>query len=145
MSDPHLATARARRLIQLTEQLTARLEAETAAFESRRPQEIAAGMAETQELANAYRRESAQLKADPSQLKAAPAAERQALMRATQAFEAVLAVHSRAVEAARVISEGLVKAIAAEVAAARAPGAGYAAGGRAIAGDGRAVALNRSA
>lgn len=145
MSDPHLATPRVWRLIQLTEQLTARLETETAAFQAHRPQDVIAGMAETQELANAYRRESAQLKAAPSVLHAAAAGERQALVRATQTFEAVLAVHGRAVEAARVISEGLVKAIAAEVAAARTPPAGYAAGGRAIAGDGRAVALNRSA
>ena len=140
-----LATARVRQLIRLTEDLTDRLIHETRAFEARRPQDVAAGMAETQEMANTYRRESAQLKANPANLSAAPMSERMALIAATKAFEAVLARHGRAVEAARIISEGLVKAIAEEVAAARPPASAYGATGRAASGDGRAVTLNRTA
>jgi hypothetical protein len=140
-----LATARARQLIALTEGLTERLSRETQAFEARRPQAVAAGLAETQEMANAYRRESAQLKANPAMLAGAPPTERLALIRATQAFEAVLSRHSHAVEAARTISEGLVKAIAEEVAAARPPASAYGASGRAASGDNRAVALNQMA
>lgn len=143
--DSATATAHARRLTVLTERLTARLETETAAFAGRRPQDVAAGLAETQDLANHYRRESAQLKANPAVLAAAPASERIILIRATEHFEAVLARHARAVEAARVISEGLVKTIAHEVAAARAMGTGYGASGRAAGGDGRAITLNRTA
>jgi hypothetical protein len=140
-----LAVARAHRLIRLTEDLTERLAAETAAFEARRPQDVAHGLAATQEMANAYRRESAQLKADPSQLAQAPLADRQTLIQATRAFEAVLARHASAVEAARTISEGLVRTLAGEVAAARPPAAAYGPGGHAAQGDGRAVAFNRTA
>jgi hypothetical protein len=143
--DPVTATAYLRRLTDLTDRLTARLEKEADAFASRRPQDAAAGLAETQELANAYRRETAQVKTNPALIAAAPANERTALIRATEAFEAALATHARTVEAARSISEGLVRAIAQEVAGARALGTGYGASGQAYAGDSRAVTLNRTA
>lgn len=147
MTDPAAvnASARLRQLLDLTERLTARLKAESAAFEARRPQDAAATLAGTQDLANLYRRESAQLKANPSILAAAPAAGRTALMRATEAFEAVLTRHSHAVEAARIISEGLVRTIAAEVAGQRGSPSAYGASGKANAGDSRAVAFNRTA
>jgi hypothetical protein len=139
------ATARIRQLIDLTERLTACLRNEASAFEAHRPQDAAATLAGTQDLANAYRRESAQVKAHPEALAAAPAAERAALIKATEAFEAILTRHSRAIEAARIISEGLVRTIAAEVAAQRGAPSAYGASGRANAGDGRAVAFNRTA
>lgn len=139
------ATARLRQLIDLTERLTASLAEEAQAFEARRPQDAAAIVAGTAELANAYRRESAQLKANPSMVAAAPAAERTALVRATEAFEAILTRHALAVEAARTVSEGLVRTIAAEVAGQRGAPTAYGATGRANAGDGRAVAFNRTA
>lgn len=139
------ATARVRQLTDLTSRLTARLSEESRAFESRRPQDAAASMVATQELANVYRRESAQLKANPAAVAAAPAADRTALVRATEAFEAVLSRHARAVEAARIVSEGLVRTIAAEVAGQRGAPSAYGATGKANAGDGRAVAFNRQA
>lgn len=139
------ATARVRQMTDLTERLTACLIEESKAFEARRPQDAAATVAATQELANAYRRESAQLKANPAAIHPAPVEHRTALVRATQIFETVLSRHARAVEAARVISEGLVKTIAAEVTAQRGSPSAYGASGRANAGDGRAVALNRTA
>jgi len=139
------ATARIRQLVDLTDRLSARLGAESKAFEARRPQDAAATLSETQELANVYRRESAQLKANPEVLAAAPASERIILIRATEAFEAVLSRHAIAVEAARIISEGLVQTIAAEVAGLRGTPSAYGASGKAHAGDGRAVAFNRQA
>lgn len=139
------ATARIRQLIDLTERLTARLTAEASAFEARRPQDAAATLAGTQDLANTYRRESAQLKANPGSIAAAPLADRKALIKATEAFEAMLSKHARAIEAARVVSEGLVKTIAAEVAGQRGSPSAYGASGRANAGDGRAVAYNATA
>lgn len=139
------ATARIRQLIDLTERLTASLGAEAKAFEAHRPQDAAASLAGTQDLANAYRRESAQVKANPQVLAAAPASERTALIKVTEAFEAVLSRHARAIEAARIISEGLVKTIAAEVASQRGNPSAYGASGRASAGDSRAVAFNRTA
>lgn len=139
------ATARVRQLIDLTERLTTRLDAECRAFEAHRPLEAMETLQETQDLANAYRRESAQVKANPATLAPAPAAERTKLVRATEVFNAVLARHARAVEAARKISEGLVRTIAAEVASQRGVPSAYGAGGQAHAADGRAVAYNRTA
>jgi len=139
------ATARVRQLIDLTKRLTARLTEESRAFESRRPQDAVDTMAATQDLANAYRRESAQLKADPASVAAAPIGDRTALVRATEAFEAVLSRHARSVEAARIVSEGLVQTIAAEVAGQRGSPSAYGASGKANPGDSRAVALNRQA
>jgi hypothetical protein len=139
------ATARVKQMTDLTERLTACLVEESKAFEARRPQDAAATVAATQELANAYRRESAQLKANPAAIASAPVTHRTALIKATQLFESVLSRHAHAVEAARIISEGLVKTIAAEVAGQRGSPSAYGASGRANAGDGRAVALNRTA
>lgn len=139
------ATARIRQLIDLTTRLTTCLSEESKAFETRRPQDAAATLAVTQGLANTYRRESAQLKANPASVAAAPAKDRIALIRATEAFEAVLSRHARAVEAARIVSEGLVQTIAAEVAGQRGVPAAYGASGKANVGDGRAVAFNRQA
>lgn len=145
MSDAELATARVRQLLDLTRRLTERLSAETVAFQEGRPQDVAASLAETQEMANLYRRDSAHVKANPALLAGALASERMALIEATQDFDTVLARHAGAVDAARQISEGLVRAIAHEVAAARTPASAYAADGRAAQGDGRAVAFNRKA
>lgn len=139
------AAARVRQLTDLTNRLTASLTEESRAFEARRPQDAAASLAGTQDLANAYRRESAQIKANPAAIAAAPAADRTALIRATEAFEAVLSRHARTVEAARIVSEGLVRTIAAEVAGQRGSPSAYGASGKATAGDGRAVAFNRQA
>lgn len=143
--DAELAAARIRQLVDLTMALTTRLADETRAFEAQRPQDAAASLPQTQEMANLYRRDSAHVKANPALLASAPAADKAALLKATEAFETVLARHSRAVDAARKISEGLMQAIAQEVAAARTPASAYGAGGQAHAGDGRAFALNRTA
>ncbi|MGV8928798.1 MAG: flagellar basal-body protein FlbY [Brevundimonas sp.] len=139
------ATARVRQLTDLTTRLIGRLSEESRIFETHRPHEASAAVAETQDLANAYRRESAQLKANPAAITAAPARDRNALIKATQAFEAVLSRHARAVEAARIVSEGLVRTIAAEVTDRRGSPSAYGASGKANAGDGRAVAFNRQA
>ncbi len=139
------AEDRARQLITLTEQLTERLAAETRAFEAHRPQDAAAGTAETQRLANLYRHEATRVKREPVLIAGAAAATRARLMRATEAFDAVLARHGRAVAAARTVSEAIVQAIAKEVAAVRCSATGYGAGGHAGVGDASAIALNRRA
>ncbi|WP_409020744.1 flagellar basal-body protein FlbY [Brevundimonas vesicularis] len=139
------ASLRARHLIKLTRSLIDRMTFERDALQAHRPQDMADGMAETQALANQYRRESAQAKANPDFLRLISDQERVELIEATQAFETVLSEHAQTVDAARQVSEGLVKAIATEVAGARAQGTGYGASGHATAGDGRAVALNRLA
>lgn len=146
MTDAELiADARVRQLTDLTVRLTERLTEEFRAFEARRPQDAATTLADTQELANLYRRESAQVKANPGCIAAAPQDARRKLVECTEAFEAVLSRHARAVEAARIVSEGLVKTIAAEVASQRGNPSAYGSSGHATNGDGRAVAFNQTA
>ena len=144
-ADIETAALRVQHLTRLTRDLTERLSVEMEALRAHRAQDLSDGMAQTQDMANLYRRESAQVKANPAAIAAAPEADRRALIEATEDFEAVLAEHAVAVEAARQVSEGLVRTIAAEVAGARAQGVGYGATGQAMQGDGRAVALNRTA
>ncbi len=55
----------------------------------------------------------------------APAERRRRLMQATEAFDAVLARQGRAIEAAKTVTEGLVRAIAEEVASTREQRTGY--------------------
>lgn len=137
--------ARVEQLIALTERLTALIALEAQAFEERRPQDAAAHLDETSKLANLYRHESARARGDPSMVKAAPLEQRMRLMRATEAFDAVLARQGRALDAAKTVTEGLVRAIAEEVAAKRASGTGYGPGATASAADARAITLNQRA
>ena len=143
--DTETAALRVQHLTRLTHDLTERLSLEMEALRAHRAQDLSQGMAQTQDMANLYRRESAQVKLNPGLISPAPEADRRALIEATQAFEEVLSEHAVAVEAARQVSEGLVRTIAAEVAGSRAQGVGYGAAGQAVQGDGRAVALNRTA
>ncbi|WP_158912866.1 flagellar basal body protein [Caulobacter sp. S45] len=139
------AADRVEQLIALTERLTARLEAETRLFEARRPQDVARNSGDTLELANLYRREAAQLRANPSLIAGGPLNRRQKLIAATTAFEAVLARHGRSVKAAKIVTEGVVRAIAEEVASQRMPAAGYGPRAKARPNDASAITLNRRA
>jgi hypothetical protein len=139
------ATDRVQQLIALTERLTERLSVELVAFERRRPHEAAASLPETANLANMYRRESTRVKADPSLIAGAPAALMTHLRQATVAFDAVLQRHTRVLEAAKTLTEGLVRAIATEVGRQRSPVSAYGPAGRTKVTDARAVTLNRQA
>ena len=139
------ATERVNALIALTQRLTDLISAECRAFEQRRPQDVALTIDETSRLANTYRHESNRIRQDKSLIEGASLERRTALMRATEAFDAVLARHGRALEAARIVTEGIVKSVADEVVARRETGAGYGSGGAAVQADARAVTLNRSA
>ena len=132
-------------LLALTERLTGAVAAETAAFEAKRPHEAAAGQAAAAALAAAYRVESTRVKRDPSLVAGASPERRRRLTAATVAFEAALARHGRALKAAMEVTDGLVRALAAEVAVTRAPAAGYGAQGRSAHGDASAIALNTRA
>ena len=136
---------RADQLAALTERLTDRIAADTRAFEARRPQDAAQAQAQTAELAALYRQESLRIQRDPGLISSASLERRRRLVRATEAFEAVLARHGRVLEAAKTVTEGLVQAIAAEVAATRAPAAGYGPSARSTSGDARAIAYNARA
>lgn len=132
-------------LILLTERLTNLIAEECQAFEARRPQDAAAQLAETSKLANMYRHESIRARRDAKIIAEAPLEQRMRLIRSTEAFDAVLARHGRALEAAKTVTEGLVKAIAEEVAAQRSGGPGYGPGAAPTPADATAITLNKRA
>jgi hypothetical protein len=134
---------RVEQLIVLTERLTKCLRAELKAFEARRPQDAAANSGETQRLANLYRHESARIRADPSLIADASPALRRRLVEATKVFDEVLARHGRALYAAKTITEGLVRAIAEEVAVQRRRVSAYGPEARQYRADTSAITLNR--
>jgi hypothetical protein len=136
---------RAEQLIALTERLTLRLADEIRALDARRPQALSAGAEETMRLANLYRHESLRIRQDPSLLNGAKAELRKKLIKATAAFQTVLTRHGRAVTAAKTLTEGLVQAIAMEVAVQRSRAAGYGPTALAAVGDASAITLNRRA
>jgi hypothetical protein len=126
---PEEVAERVESLIILTERLTGVVAEQAKAFESRRPQDALAFVEETQRLANLYRHESARVRANPALVSSAAQPLRLRLRRATEAFDAVLARQSRAVGAAKTVTEGLVRAIAEEVASQRQKGVSYGANG----------------
>ncbi len=137
---------RMRELIALTERLTTLLAEQSQAFEARRPQDAARNMEETSRLANLYRHEAQRMREDPVQLADAPPDLRVRLRRATEAFDAVIARHGRALTAAKTVTEGLVHAIAHEIAAQRTKGAAYGpTGAKPDPGPVTAVTLNQRA
>ena len=143
------ASDRVDQLVVLTERLTQLVAAQALAFEQHRPQEAAAYVEETSRLANLYRHESAKVRGNPALIAGATLVERARLTRATEAFDAVLARQSRALNASKTVTEGLVRSIAEEVAAQRSAGAaeGYGPDGvrNAKPADGSAITLNRRA
>jgi hypothetical protein len=122
---PEDAAERVDQLILLTERLTNLVADQAQAFESRRPQDAVVHVEETGRLANLYRHESSRIRGNPALISGASLAQRQRLRRATEAFDAVLARQARAVGAVKVVTEGLVRAIAEEVASQRHKGASY--------------------
>lgn len=136
---------RAEQMTRLTERLTGLLALEAAAFEARRPQDAVGNAEETARLANVYRHESMRMKQDPSLLEGIGKEAHARLVRATEAFEAVLSRHGRALAAAKIVTEGLVRAIADEVAGARAAAAPYSPAGRTGTPDATAITLNKTA
>ncbi len=132
-------------LIALTEKITALMAADAADFEARRPLAAAQRVTATAELANLYRHESARVKAEPELIAGASPEARRKLKLASEAFEAVLARHARAIEAAKTVTEGVVRAIAEEVARTRSAGTGYGPGAQVQAVQATAITLNRRA
>lgn len=141
------ADDRVEQLIILTERLTDLIARQSSAFEARRPHEAAQHVEEVAKLANLYRHESARVRANVALVAAATLARRQRLIRATEAFDAVLARQGRAVTAAKTVTEGLVRAIAEEVAVQRPTASGYGPGsqGAAYRQNGTAITLNQRA
>jgi hypothetical protein len=122
--DPKL-DERINQLVALTERLTALIAEQARAFEARRPQDAAARIEETSQLANLYRHESLKLRQQAPMLNKLSKAQHQRLTRATEAFDAVIARQGKALAAVKTVTEGLVQAIATEIASQRNANAAY--------------------
>jgi type II secretory pathway component HofQ len=119
------ANAALEAIITLTDKLTGLLADQARAFEQHRPQDAAQALDEVSRLTNIYRTASAHVRSQPNMIENAPDDLRRRLLRATEAFDAVLGRQGRALAASKTVTEGLVKAIAEEIATKRGVGRAY--------------------
>jgi hypothetical protein len=136
---------RAAQLLLITERLTALIAAETARIQARQPPLDGAEGEEKNRLANAYRLELARIKQDPSLIEGAPRALVETLKTKTATLHAALADHEIALGAVKIVAEGLVHAMAEEVARQRNGARGYGARGEFAAAQPSAAVLDKSA
>lgn len=123
------ARDRAEQLLLMTERLAALAAEDTRRIEARQPLPDGAASEERNRLANAYRLELARIKQDQALIQGAPPELLALLRQATVALHETLAAHELALNAVKVVSEGMVHAMAEEVARQRASGANYSAQG----------------
>lgn len=135
---------RAEALLRLTRRLTELLDAETACFDAKKPQDAVPMQAEKLQLANIYRRETMLAAKDQSRLAGVGEALKSELRSATETFEAAVRRNGAAVEAMKVLTEGVVKAIADAAARQKREEAGYGPGAQQSGRIG-SLALNQSA
>ncbi|WP_417477366.1 flagellar basal-body protein FlbY [Maricaulis sp.] len=140
-------TERAEALLRLTIRLTELIRGETRMFQRRRPQDAVTLQDEKSKLANIYRSEVARARSEPARFAGAPAPLKNTLREATVSFHAALAENARAVTAMKVITEGVVRAIAEEAERQRSTGHGYGPGAaqRPQQSRGLSIALNQTA
>jgi hypothetical protein len=136
---------RVAQLITIAQTLTTFAEAETAAIAARRAPSKDADQGEMIRLANAFRIEMGHIDADPSLIATAPKAYLGRLRRACTALEKATAAHRDALAALKLVSEGLLQAMAEEVARQRGAGANYGAAGTTAPQPALAVALDKRA
>ena len=110
------ASDRAEQLIALTERLAILVSQEADRIKARLPLLHGAEAEEKNRLANAYRLELARLQQEPGLIKAAPQPLLDALKKRTLALNHALARHETALNAVKLVSEGLVQAMAEEMA-----------------------------
>jgi hypothetical protein len=109
-----LSTQKADRLIAMTERLTDALKADMIALERGRPREMRTIEPDMQQLAAIFGRESAAFTV--AMTKSIPAATRTKLIETTRRFKDTLTKQTRMVSRIRTISEGMIHAIAEDVA-----------------------------
>jgi hypothetical protein len=119
------AMERADQLLAIATRLVALVRAEIEALKARRLDGGSADFAEKERLAHAWRLEVNQVRANPSVLAGATAEQKAALRDVSHELESALEGHTQALEAMKTVTEGLVKAIADEVAATRRAPAAY--------------------
>ena len=110
---------RIERLISMAERLIVALESDIAALKNGRPEALLTADPEIQKLTALYGREAQGF--DPRIAQAAPPSLRQRFVAITARFREVLQLHARMLTRVKNASEGMVKAIAAEVERANAP------------------------
>lgn len=120
---------RAEQLVLITERLTALIEDETQRIDTRQPPVEGDIAEEKNRLANTYRLELARIKQDPELLRGAPPKALAALKQRTVTLHESLARHEAALNAVKLVSEGLVQAMAEEVFRQRSSMSGYAPNG----------------
>ena len=114
---------RIERLVKLAERLIEAIEADIAALKAGKPQAMRTTDPEIQRLSALYGREAQGLSADAA--KAAPAPLRNRFVETTRKFREALQLHARILTRVRNASEGMIKAIAAEVDRRAAPSRTY--------------------
>ncbi|QGZ95826.1 flagellar basal body protein [Terricaulis silvestris] len=140
------AKDRAEQLVLVTERLTVLVAEDTRRMEARLPPLDGAEGDEKARLANTYRLELTRIKHDRSLVEGAPPATLSRLRESTVALNEVLAAHELALGAIKLVSEGLVQAMAEEVSRQRTGEANYGStGGRAAAVSPSPTVIDRSA
>lgn len=112
-------TDRAEQMLAIAKRLIALVSAEVKAMKIRKLDGATADFAEKERLAHAWRLEVTAIKANPALLKGAAAATMSKLKDAAKELETVLQAHAAAIQAMKQVTEGLVKAIADEIASQR--------------------------
>ena len=120
---------RVEQILIVTERLTALIEEETRRIESRQYPLSGAEADEKSRLVNAYRLEMTRIGHDRSLIEGASPALLERLRAQTALLHERLALHEEALGAIKIITEGLVQAMAEEVVRQRGGGAGYSANG----------------
>lgn len=123
------AQDRAEQLLLATQRLTALITEETRRIDARQPPLEGAEAEEKNRLANAYRLELARIKQDRALIEGATGGTLAHLRIATVALHEALAAHESALNAVKIVSEGLVQAMAEEIARQRGGEAPYGAKG----------------
>jgi hypothetical protein len=140
------AADRAEQLLLITDRLAALVAQEADRMEARLPLLEGAEAEEKTRLANAYRLELARVQQDPALIKAAPKPTLDALKKRTLALNEALARHDTALNALKVVSEGLMQTMAEEVVRQRSRSDNYSARGGINAPSGpRPAILDRTA
>ena len=137
---------RAEQLLVVTERLTALIIEDTRRLKARQAPLAGAEGDEKTRLVNAYRLELARIKQDPDLIQGASPATHARLKTATLSLHEALAAHELELGALKVVTEGLVQAMAEEVSRQRGGGRNYGAHGGVEAAGGPTPALvDRSA
>ncbi|WP_395645617.1 flagellar basal-body protein FlbY [Terricaulis sp.] len=120
---------RVEQMLLLTDRLASLIEEETRRIEARLPPLDGAEGEEKNRLANAYRLELARIKHDRAMIESAPPTSLAALKVRTARLQDALAAHETALGAVKFVAEGLVQAMAEDVARQRNGARNYGAGG----------------